>query len=39
MQTIIDKILDTLVKDSSLTSREDFHKLKNLILAETKAEK
>lgn len=39
MQAIIDAILDALASDSSLENREDFHKLKNTILAETKAQK
>lgn len=33
---IIDQILDALRDDISVTSKEDFHKLKNRILAQSR---
>ena len=36
MQNIIDKILFSLTENKKITHKEDFHKLKNEILAEYK---
>lgn len=39
MQKIIEKILFSLSENKNITTKEDFHKLKNEILAEYKIAK